>query len=263
MEIDVKTCAAFLIATALALPASAEALKIATSADYPPWESVNEANEIIGFDREVGDELCKRLSLECTWVNQAYDGLLPGLQIGRFDAVMSAVSINAERAGQVDFTIAYADAPNRFAMLPGAGITQPTEAAGLKDALDGKIVGVQSGTTHEQVMAAHFPDVTVRIYERPDQIFADMQAQRIDAGLMELSAWEPFTGTDGKALEFLGPQLTAADMAEFGHGQGIALKKGSEDLKTRMDATIQQMLADGTIAAMARKWFGYDVSSKF
>lgn len=87
--------------------AGAQQLHIGTSADYPPWELVDASGQIIGFDRDVGDELCKRMETSCEWQNQTYDGLLPGLQVGKFDLVMSGVSINEERAQRVDFSAAY------------------------------------------------------------------------------------------------------------------------------------------------------------
>src|SRR6478735_198436 len=96
----------------LAGTAFADELRIGTSADYPPWESVDASGNIIGFDKDVGDEICKRIAATCNWQNQAYDGLLPGLQVGKFDLVISGVSINDERSQKVDFSAAYADAPN-------------------------------------------------------------------------------------------------------------------------------------------------------
>lgn len=245
----------------LATAASAADLRIGSSADYPPWESVDANNEIVGFDRDMGDELCKRINANCVWTNQAYDGLLPSLQVGKFDAIISGMSINEERAKMVDFTIAYADAPNSFAGPAASELSAATSKEELIAALSGKVIGVQSGTTHEQVLQAHFPDVDVRSYERPDQIADDLRAERLDAGLMEVSAWQPFLEGSESGLKTFGPQLTSADYAEFGFGQGIALAKDSA-LKADMDKAIAEMLADGTIEKLSVKWFGYDLSSK-
>jgi len=129
--------------------------------------------------------------------------------------------------------------------------------------LEKSAIGVQTGTTHEQVVRAHFPDADVRVYDRPDQIADDLLAGRIDAGLMERSAWDPLVKErgDGK-LVYAGPLLTGADFPEFGRGQGIALKKGNSKLQTKVDAAIQAMLKDGTIASISQKWFTYDLSKK-
>lgn len=254
--------------TALALSllagaASAEDLRIGTSADYPPWESVDAGGQIVGFDKEVGDEICKRISATCSWQNQAYDGLLPGLQVGKFDLVISGVSINEERSQKVDFSLAYADAPNSIVVAAGSDAASSKSATDLTKTLVKAAIGVQTGTTHEQVVRAHFPDADVRVYDRPDQIADDLLAGRIDAGLMERSAWEPLVkarGTD--KLVYAGPLLTSSDFAEFGKGQGVALGKGKTELKGKLDGAVAAMLKDGTIRTISDKWFGYDVSKK-
>lgn len=243
--------------------AGAESLTIGSSADYPPWESVDASNEIVGFDRDVGDEICKRIEADCTWVNQSFEGLLPGLQVGKFDLILSGLSINEEREKQVDFSHAYADAPNSIVVVKGNPAADATDAAGLVKALQGKTIGVQTGSTHEAVLRAHFPDTEVRLYERADQVGDDLAAGRLDAGLMERSAWEGIMKARGDGeLVFAGPLLTSADFPEFGQGQAAALKKGRDDLKGRIDEAITAMLADGTIAKLSQKYFAYDLSYK-
>lgn len=244
--------------------ASAADLRIGSSADYPPWESVDASGNIVGFDRDVGDEICKRISANCTWTNQAYDGLLPGLQVGKFDLIISGVSINEERAKKVDFSVAYADAPNNIGVLADSEAKAADSREALEKALSGKIVGVQAGTTHEQVAKAHFADAEIRVYDRPDQVADDMLSGRIDAGLMETSAWVPLMEAErakGK-IAFAGPQLTSADYPEFGRGQGVAIAKGKDELKGQVDTAVDSMLADGTITKIATKWFGYDIAAK-
>ncbi|WDZ79122.1 transporter substrate-binding domain-containing protein (plasmid) [Ensifer adhaerens] len=247
----------------LATAASAEDLRVGTSADYPPWESVDASGNIVGFDKDVGDEICKRISATCTWQNQAYDGLLPGLQVGKFDLVISGVSINDERSQKVDFSAAYADAPNSIVVGAGNHSADSKSASELKSSLAKAAIGVQTGTTHEQVLRANFPDADVRVYDRPDQVADDLIAGRIDAGLMERSAWEPLVKDRGAdKLIYAGPLLTSADFHEFGKGQGVAMGKGKSDLKQKIDGAIQAMLQDGTIKTISEKWFGYDVSKK-
>ena len=257
-----------LLSTALALTliagtAAAQDLRVASSADYPPWESVDAAGNIVGFDKDFGDALCKRIQATCVWQNQSFDGLLPGLQVGKFDLIISALSITDERAKTVDFSVAYADAPNSFVVPAGSSAAQAKTVADLSKALAKAVIGVQTGTTHEQVVRAHFPNADVRVYDRTDQIADDLIAGRLDAGLMERSAWEPLVkerGTD--KLAYAGPLLTSADYPEFGKGQGVAMGKGKTDLKGKLDGAIAAMLADGSVKVMSEKWFHYDVSKR-
>lgn len=243
--------------------AQAQDLRIGSSADFPPWESVDAAGQIVGFDRDVGDEVCKWIEATCTWQNQTFDGLLPGLQVGKFDLVISGISINEERAKQVDFSVAYADAPNAIVVAPSNDAASAKTAAELTEKLASAIIGVQTGTTHEAVIRAHFPNADIRVYDRPDQVADDLTAGRIDAGLMERSAWGTLIKDRGSdKLVYAGPLLTSADFPEFGKGQGIALAKGKDELKGKIDKAIEGMLADGTMTTISKKWFGYDLSKK-
>ncbi len=242
--------------------AHAETLRIGTSADYPPWESTDASGNVVGFDRDVGDEICKRIAADCVWTNQAFDGLLPSLLVGKFDLVVSALSITAARAKQVDFSKAYSDSPYHVAAAKGGPIAAAKTRADLEKALTGKVIGVQSGSTHEAVAKAHFKDADVRSYERNEQIADDLAAGRIDAGLLETSVWSELMKAHADQIALAGPNLSSADYAEFGNGQGIALKKGREDLKARVDKAIAGMLSDGTLTRLSMKSFDYDLSFK-
>ncbi|MFT2097757.1 transporter substrate-binding domain-containing protein [Marinomonas sp. 2405UD66-6] len=254
-----------LLTTALltfSVSASAETLRIGTSADYPPWESVDSAGEIVGFDRDIGDEVCARIGAECVWVNQNFDGLLPGLAIGKFDLVLAALSINAEREKNVDFSIAYADSPSSFIISSSNTVESDIDTTKLLAFLDGKKVGVQSGTTQEQVVINHIPSAQVRVYERPEQILTDIKAKRIDAGFTQRSAWDGLVGENPTDFKYVGPLLKGGDFSELGRGQGIVIRKGNAELKARVDEALKAMMEDGTIVRLSNATFGYDLSAQ-
>lgn len=246
-----------------ATTATAEELRIGTSADFPPWETLDENNQIVGFDRDFGDELCRRIQANCTWNNASYDTLLPTLQQGGFDAVIAGVSVTFERAAMVNFTSAYADAPNSVVVRSDAVMDGLETREALQAALTGKTIGVQTGTTHETVIKEHFYGATLRVYDKPDEIVSDLLAGRIDAAMMETSVIDPLIeGAHKGKISYLGPLLKGADFAEFGLGQGVALAKSrGDDLQSRMNKAIADMLADGTMGALSEKWFGYDLSA--
>ncbi len=241
-------------------PAQAETLRLATSADYPPWESVDASGKMIGFDIAVGNAICAEMKADCEWTNQAYDGLLPALVAGQYDIIISAISITEERKQRINFSVAYAQAPASFGSV-GKDFGAPADKAGLSAALKGKSVGVQGASIFERLVEAHFPDAEAKIYERADQIIADMKIGRLDAAVMEISAWEEFAGANKNAgLTMFGPQLTYDQYPELGEGIGIGIQKNADDLKQRVDAAIAKLLQDGTIAKLSTEWFGYDVS---
>ncbi|OWK25478.1 hypothetical protein AJ87_09575 [Rhizobium yanglingense] len=131
-----------------------------------------------------------------------------------------------------------------------------------KGLAEGKAIGVQSGSSHEGVVRAHFKSADVRLYDRYEQLADDLAAGRIDAGLLEQSVLQDLMKSRDGQIELVGPMLTSADYAEFGNGQGLALKKGRDDLKNRIDKVIADMLSDGTMTKLSTKFFGYDLSFK-
>lgn len=249
-----------LIMALAALPASAEPLRIATSADYPPWESVDAAGEMIGFDIDVGNAICERIEADCEWTNQAYDGLLPALVAGQYDIIISAISITADRRESIDFSVPYAQAPAAFGTI-GDGFGSPVDHAALAAALDGQTVGVQGASIFERLVNTHFQNTDVRVYQLADQIIADLRTGRLDAAVMEISAWEEFAAAnEDVALTMFGPVLTYDAYPELGEGIGVGIAKGSDDLRAQVDAAIMALIEDGTITRLSNEWFGYDVS---
>src|SRR4051794_6989669 len=84
--------------------ASDKVLRIATEGASPPWDSIDANGQLVGYDIDVGNELCRRMKVECTFVAQDWDGIIPALTIGKFDAIMSGMSITTKRKESIAFT---------------------------------------------------------------------------------------------------------------------------------------------------------------
>lgn len=250
----------FVTALMVAVPASAETLRLATSADYPPWESTNAAGEMVGFDIDLGNAICEKIEAECEWTNQAYDGLLPALEAGQYDAIISAISITDERRKRIGFSVPYAQAPASFG-ASGDAFGEIADRQALEAAIEGKTVGVQSSSLFEGLVANHFPEATIKTYERADQIIADLGLGRLDAAVMESTSWTSMAEANPKAnLTTFGPTLTFAEYPELGEGIGIGFQKDNTELKARVDAAITELLEDGTVAELSQTWFGLDAT---
>ena len=100
-----------LIATALATIAGAasaqDIVRLGTEGAYPPYNFINDAGEVAGFEREFGDELCKRAGLTCEWVTNEWDSIIPNLQSGNYDVIIAGMSITDEREEVIDFSAGY------------------------------------------------------------------------------------------------------------------------------------------------------------
>lgn len=137
-----KVLIAALIAGFSLSATAAETIRFATEASYPPFESIDANNQIVGFDVDLAQALCKEIDATCTFSNQAFDSLIPSLKFRRVEAVMAGMDITPEREKQVLFTTPYYDNSALFVGQQGKYTSV--------DQLKGKKVGVQNGTTHQK-----------------------------------------------------------------------------------------------------------------
>lgn len=133
-----KVLIAALLAGMSLSASAAQTIRFATEASYPPFELVDANNQIVGFDVDLANALCKEIDATCTFTNQAFDSLIPGLKFRRFDAVMAGMDITPEREKQVLFSTPYYDNSALF-------VGQQGKFTSI-DQLKGKKVGVQNGT---------------------------------------------------------------------------------------------------------------------
>ncbi|WP_322999501.1 transporter substrate-binding domain-containing protein [Castellaniella sp.] len=245
--------AALLIAAGLIPAASsaadAQELKIATEAGYPPFEYRNPNGQLEGFDIDIGNELCKRLQRKCVWIDQSFDGLIPGLQARKFDLANSTMTATEARKKVIDFSTPMYIVPVKLMVKKGSGL-EPTA-----ESLKGKRVGVQQGTTMETYARKYWAPkgVTVVSYPSYTNAYVDVTAGRLDATFQEAqSAVEGFLSKpEGADYELA--QMTLDDPI-LNDPIAMGLRKGNK-LKTDVDKVLKAMLADGTIQGFAKKYF--------
>ena len=252
-------------------------VRIATEGAYPPWNSTNSAGELIGFEVDLANDLCQRMQVECEIVAQNWDGIIPALTAGKYDAIMAGMSITEERMKVINFTDSYAVEPSYFAVLKDGDlasyrtkldqadldeVSEEEQAAidSLKEALDGKTVGVQVATIHANFLDEYMSDaVEVRSYDTQENLDLDLQAGRVDAALASASYWYPLMQTEkGADFVMIGPGLNGGP---FGKGVGVGIRQEDTDLVAMFNKAIAEAKADGTINRLAQEWFGFDMAS--
>ncbi len=228
---------------ALTAAVSAAPVKFATEGAYPPFNYVDDNGNAAGFDVEVGNELCRRAGIECTWVVNEWDTLIPNLQASNFDAIMADVTITDERKKTVDFTEEYFP-PDPSTFLSRAGTTFDYNA------LKGLKIGAQTATIQATWLGDHLKaDNTIVTFDTVDQAVADLNAGNIDLVLAEGSyVGEQVTGSQGK-LEANGPKIP------IGEGAGVVVRKADTLLRDQLNAAIEDVKADGWLDDLIRKYF--------
>lgn len=231
-----------------------ETLRIGVQNERPPFSFSDADGELRGFDVDIARALCAALEIHCDLVPLDFTSLIPGLRNGRIDAAVASISITEARRQLVDFTQKYYQATNRF-----VGRTDTLSDAS-PDALAGKIIGVKRGTTHDRYLSDVYADAaSIRRYSHSDEIYIDLALGRLDLAFGDvISHTESFLKTDlGEQFGFVGPPLS--DPQWFGHGEGIAVRKGDDTLLTRLNRALREILADGTYANIRSRYFDYDI----
>lgn len=247
-----------LFAAALAVLSSlsvqaADKLVIGTEGAYPPFNFIDAAGKIGGFDVDIGMALCAEMKVECDVVSQDWDGIIPALQAKKFDFMIASMFITPERAEKVAFTKAYYKAPMTHIAPKGAGITDFT-AEGMK----GKTIGAQSGTTQAEYAAATYPDADIKLYPTQDEVNLDMVNGRLDLSvgdMLPMMAW--LKTDDGACCELIGKPI--ADEKWIGKGAGIAVRLEDKELVEKLNAAIDAIRANGTYQTINAKYFPIDI----
>ncbi|MFV0265151.1 MAG: lysine/arginine/ornithine ABC transporter substrate-binding protein ArgT [Kluyvera sp.] len=235
-----------------ALPQS---IRIGTDTTYAPFSSKDAKGDFIGFDIDLGNEMCKRASIKCTWVGSDFDALIPSLKAKKIDAIISSLSITEKRQQEIAFSDKLYAADSRLIAAKGSAI-KPT-----LDGLKGKHIGVLQGSTQEAYANENWRSkgVDVVAYQNQDLIYSDMAAGRLDAAFQdEVAASEGFLKQPaGKDFDFAGPSVK--DKKYFGDGTGVGLRKDDVELKAALDKALAELRADGTYDKMAKKYFNFNV----
>ncbi|WP_375739761.1 ABC transporter substrate-binding protein [Pseudomonas boanensis] len=244
-----------LLSPLAAIAEDAKPLRIGIEAAYPPFAYKTPDGKITGFDYDIGNALCAEMKVECKWVEQEFDGLIPALKVRKFDAVLSSLSITEERLKSVDFTKKYYHTPARLAMKEGSVISDP-----LVD-LKGKKVGVQRASIYDRYATDVFAPAGVEVvrYSSQNEIFLDLAAGRLDATLADVvNIDDGFLKTDaGKGFALVGPAFN--EKKYFGEGAGIAVRKGDKALADKISAAIAAIRANGKYKEVQDKYFKFDV----
>ncbi len=216
-------------------------LRIGTDATYPPFESINPATgQPAGFDIDLITEICKINGWKPKFIATAFDGIIPGLINGKYDVVISAMTITPERAAVVDFSNPY--------YLAGQSIAVPlddTTIHGVGD-LMGKRVGVQLGTTGE-MLAKKIEGIQVFSYDNIGAAFIDMANGNLDAVLNDFPTTKEYIKKMGKA-KIVGEILSTEHY-------GIAVRKGDKQLLDAINSALEKIKENGIFTDLHMKWF--------
>jgi octopine/nopaline transport system substrate-binding protein len=249
---------------------------IATEGEFRPWNFTNPDGSLDGYEIELIKYLCAHMKVECVTVVQSFDGMIPALNAGKFDAIISGMSATAKREEVIDFSDSYGTTGQTFAAIKGSPVAElpmtgevfslgsneagAAEAAKkLEPLFQGKTIGVQGSSIAATFLDKYFKGVAeIREYKTTEQHDLDLKAGRVDlvmASMAYLSTAAKKPGNEDMVVS--GPRFQGGML---GRGSSVGLRKTDPALKALFNEAIAAAKADGTITTLSKKWFGFDVT---
>lgn len=244
-----------LVSTA-ALARDYDEIRLGVDVPYEPFMYREADGTLTGFEIELGNAACAYLEVSCTWVEQDWDGIIPGLLARNYDAIMSSMAITDERAQRVLFSEAYYTTPS-------AWITTRDKEIDIEDraSLEGLTVGVQRATLQDNYVTQLYGDVLeIRRYTGADDVVTDLMGGRLDLTFMDYPIAEATIDIDTPESDFQRISDFIKQPEEIlGQGVGMAFRPRDEALAERFNEALRALKENGTYDEIMNRYFNYDV----
>ncbi|QJQ95874.1 MULTISPECIES: transporter substrate-binding domain-containing protein [Halomonadaceae] len=247
MRIQTST-ALFLSAALLGGIANADErpLRIGVDVPYEPYQYKLPDGTMAGFEVELVNHACERMQRECEWVEQPWDGIIPGLQARKYDFIASAMNITEERSRQVLFSEPYYQVPSVWVGKAGA-------EHDLEGTLESKAIGVQQGTIQDEYVTQFYPQAEIKRYGDSGSVVVDMHAGRLDLVFTAFPlAQETMLSDDRFARQ---GELVTGPESIYGPGIGAAFRQRDTDLVEAFNSAMAELKEDGTFDALYSSYF--------
>lgn len=248
-----KTISSLTAAVLIGLSTTAtaeEPLRIGVDVPTAPMEYRLPSGELTGFDIDLGNALCERISRECEWVVQEWSGIIPGLLARKYDAIMSSMTINDKRRATVLFSDPYIKPYS--AWFGDKDLDLKTISY---EALNGMVIGVQRGTLQDSYVTDTFGDVAeINRYSTTSDMIMDMKTGRLELIFLDHPAGVAALLDGSEKYRVVG-ELVNKPEQYFGEGFGIAFRKRDGDIAERFNAALAELREDGTYEDIYDKYF--------
>ena len=220
-------------------------ITMAMSGQYPPFNFVDDNNQLTGFDVEIGTEIAKRIAVTGVPLTTAWDGIIAGLLANKYELICGSMAITDERLKSIDFSAPYYRSGAQLFVKNGSPFKSVAD-------LKGKKIGVTLGTTYEQWVRDNIADVDIRTYKGVPDMILEASTGRIDGFITDKIVGALAIKDQGVPISLSGDLLYEEKM-------GIAMRKGNIELKNAIDNALASMKEDGSYHDISMKWLGLDV----
>lgn len=229
--------------TAPAKSADTAVLRIATEGAYAPYNFTNPDGSLGGFDVDIANAICEKLQVKCDIQAQDWEGIIPALKSGKYDAIVAAMSVTPERSEQVDFSTPYYANTLVFLAKEDSSF-DPSKQADI----DGTTIAAQRSTISSQWLEKTHPKAKLQLHDTLTNAFLDLSAGRAGAMIADKAPAFTWLQTDGgKGFAVKGDEISIDDNI------AVAVDKGNAELLAKINKALEDMKADGTYQAILAK----------
>ncbi len=221
--------------------ADSDTLVMATNAEFPPYEYLD-GSDFKGIDIEIAQAIADDLGKELVIEDMAFDSIITAVQSGKADIGLAGITSTPERLENVDFSDTYTTATQVIIVKKGSDIT-------TVDGLEGKIIGVQLGTTGD-IYADDVKDATVERYNKGFEAVQALSQGKIDAVIIDTEPAKVFV-SQSDDIEILDEEFTVEEYA-------IAIKKGNEELQKQINESLDKLKESGELQTIIDKYINED-----
>jgi len=237
-------------ATKTTAASTGDVLRIGTEGAYAPFNYTNADGTLGGFDVEIANALCADMQVTCEIVAQDWDGIIPGLKAGKYDAIVAAMSVTPERSQQVSFTDPYFS--NALVFL--AKKDSSFDPSNNSD-IDSHSIAAQRSTISSQWLEDTYPKADMKLYDTLSNAFLDLGSNRVDAMISDkLPAIEWLSSNAGSKYALKGDEIDIND------NFAIAVRPG-DPLQAKINQSLANIKANGTYDKINQKYFAVPASA--
>jgi len=229
-------------------------VRVGVEGNYPPFSMLGPDGKLSGFDIDIANAVCAQLKAECVLVQQEWDGMIPALNVKKFDMIVASMTITEERRKAVDFSDPYYDVPSRW--VARAGAFPDAAPATLK----GRKIAVLRNSPRAAYVQEKYRDSEVLLVAKETEVYMELAAGRADVGFgSSVVSGESFLKKpEGKGYAQLGPVVRLGGAG----GVGIAVRKSDGELRERINMALKTIKANGTYKQLAAKYFDFDITGE-
>ena len=226
-------------------------LRIATEGAYAPFNYTNADGTLGGFDIEISNAICADMQVTCEIMAQDWDGIIPGLKAGKYDAIVAAMSVTPERAQQVAFTDPYFSNALVFLAKKDSRF-DPSNSSDI----DSHSIAAQRSTISSQWLEKAYPKADMKLYDTLSNAFLDLGSGRVDAMISDkLPAIEWLSSPSGSNYVLKGAEIDIND------NFAIAVRPNDEALQAKINTSLSNIKANGTYDKINQKYFAVPASA--